>query len=156
MSEDTLDLFAASTPAEPVRSRASLPDAIARSTVPSQRKSITSTVAGRRLVETGAHETQLDRVYAYITSCGVAGATRSEIADRLQMRLSAVCGRVNTLYRQGLIGSNRDHVRRYGDSRALQEVLLNEVHVTRWWGTRRRGRTMLDGRPCDLAKDGDE
>ena len=48
---------------------------------------------------------QRERIYAYIDSCGLAGATISQVADALGMRTASVCGRMSEL--RGIV---------YGDS----------------------------------------
>jgi hypothetical protein len=104
------------------------------------------------------HRSQMECVYDYVLGRGrfhadtaSGGATRAEIAAALNMRLASVCSAVNTLYRQGRIGSNPGDERVDPDTGQRVEVLVHESFVDRWRGTWRRGRTMLSGKPCDLV-----
>lgn len=113
--------------------RARTPDAF-MDKAPTAPHSETSAAAARAL-SSKALNGQAAVVLNYIESRGPGGATREEIAVGCAIRLSAVCGRVNSLYRAGRIGSNG--ARRAGSSGALQEVMLHERYVTRWNGGER-------------------
>lgn len=152
------DLFTSSA-LEDQPPRASLPNRLAQ-LPPAAPGSPSSEAAARAIA--GAVIPQARRIHAYIAQQQARGATREEIAEAMALRLSAVCGRVRTLYRQGLIGSNPDVTRVSASSGMQAEILVADVFVARWLDTRgrlipRRHRTLLDGALIDLvAQDTDQ
>jgi DNA-binding transcriptional ArsR family regulator len=73
--------------------------------------------------------TQCERIMAYLRDCGLAGATREELAEGLGMRLASVCGRIAELRAQGLIYDR--HCDRPGSSGVKVEVLCAVVKEPR-------------------------
>lgn len=147
--------------------RAALPDQIALNFAPKAKGSPTSAAAARSIERPDIHKGQLNTVLRCVQRRQSGGASRAEIAELTGLRLSAVCGRVRTLCRVGIIGSNPNHRRRpqvvseHLRSKELQEVLVAEQYVERWHidGSDRiiprRQRSMLDGEPCDIICKGD-
>lgn len=129
--------------------RASLPE---QHTRPIAGKAATSKKAAAAVECT--YHSRKTLIHEHIKGEGARGATRPEIAAALGLpSVNSVNSAANTLYRQGLIGSN------VGDERAdphtgnMCAVLVHEAFVARWYGTTRRERSMLFdlAAECDLV-----
>lgn len=140
----------------PVSAFGSAPGAATRSALPYEHagpiagKAPTSKAAALNVADT--YVSKKGRILLHLVACGAHGATRPEIARALDLPINSVNSACNTLYRQGLVGSNPGDVRADPNTGNDCAVLVGEDYVDRWKGRPRRNRSVyVNGGECELV-----